>query len=163
MFSSARLLLLCALTSPLAVAAPARVLSATAYGDITFGSRLVDVEAGLGQKATPAKRDAACAYVSFRKMPKVRFMVENGIVTRADARAGVPNSAGVAVGASLTGVKTRHPDVRITPHKYEDNGHYLIFPDANENAALVMEEVNGKVTAIRGGLQPSVGYVEGCL
>jgi len=31
-----------------------------------------------------------------------------------------------------------------------------------KSAALLMAEKDGKVTAIRAGLQPAVGYVEGC-
>jgi hypothetical protein len=90
-------------------------------------------------------------------------MVENGVVTRGDAKAAVRNSARVSVGMSLARVKALHPKIRIEPHKYDDEGHYLILDSSDGSSAILFEEGGGKVTDIRAGKKPSVKYVEGCL
>jgi hypothetical protein len=148
----------------LACAAPSTpVLSSDGYGPIKFDTRLSDVEKLLGAAAVAqGPADPACTYISFASLPHVRFMVENGIVTRAEVEAGVPNTFGIAVGTSLADVQAKQPDVVIQPHKYDPAGHYLIFADSGKTKAVVMEETGGKVSKVRGGVQPAVEYVEGC-
>ena len=63
----------------------------------------------------------------------------------------------------MEAVKKIVPSVVIEPHQYDPYGHYLIFKSPGGKTALVMEEGGRKVTAVRGGLEPSVEYVEGCL
>ena len=146
-----------------AATASGEVLSPAGYGQVRFGAKLSEVEAKLKQKASPKQPDPGCDFVRFKKYPRIRFMVEQGLVTRADADPGIKNSAGVAVGMSLARVKVLHPKIRVEPHKYDEEGHYLILPSANGQAALVFEESKGKVTDVRAGTEPSVEYVEGCL
>jgi hypothetical protein len=144
------------------MSANAQVLLPSGYGDIRFGEKLIVVEARLKEKASPEKREFACDFVKFKKYPGLSFMVEDGIVTRADAAPEVKNVAGVAVGASMASVKKRFPHVRIDPHKYDEEGHYLVLPTPDGKAALLFEEGGGMVTDVRAGLEPSVEYVEGC-
>lgn len=141
-----------------------QVLSATGFGTLRFGMTLAQAEQATGGKAVlPTPFDPACSMVRFPTMPTLRFMVENDIVTRADAEPGVGNAVGVAVGDPLAQVRARHPEAKVTPHKYDEQGHYVSFPSADGHAAIVMEESGGKVTKIRAGLQPAVDYVETCL
>jgi len=147
------------------------MLTAQAFGKVTFGMHLADAEKLLGEKA-PALgegtgENADCRSVSFKAYPQWRFMVEHGVVTRADAYAAdhfpqAENALGVHFGDSLEAVRARHPTVRVQSHKYDPTGHYLIFLSDDAKSAIVMEEGGGKITAIRGGLEPSVEYVEGC-
>ena len=88
-------------------------------------------------------------------------MVENGVVTRADAEAGVASAVG-AIGEPLAQVRAAHPEAEISPHKYDTNGHYLSFPSADGRSAIILVASRGKVTRMRAGLQPAVGYVETC-
>ena len=90
-------------------------------------------------------------------------MVEDGVVTRADAEIGIKNSAGVEIGMTISQVKSLHPNIRIKQHKYDEKGHYLVLPTEDNRAAILFEEGHGKITNFRAGLQPSVEYVEGCL
>ncbi|RJG11560.1 hypothetical protein [Massilia cavernae] len=148
------------------VAAPAPVappvLSPEGYGAIRFGAKLADAEKALGSKAEPeGARDPACSMVRLGKAPGVRLMVENGVITRADADAGTPNSLGVAVGDSLAQVRAKAPAVEAGPHKYLPEGHYLTVKGKG-GTAIVMEEDGTSVTTIRAGLQPAVAYVETC-
>lgn len=139
------------------------VLSWDAYGVVQFGKRLADMEKALGEKATADEGEEGCKYVSFKKLPKVSFMVEDGIITRADVDPGVPNSLGVSAGTPMERVKKKYPKVIVEPHHYDDAGFYLIFKNKKGTKAIVMEVGGGIVHAIRGGLEPSVEYVEGCL
>ena len=138
------------------------VLSHSRYGLVEFGQPHKVAEEKLKETASPKKRDPGCDFVKFKKYPQMRFMVEDGIVTRGDANAGVRNSARVTVGMSLAKVKALHSGIRIEPHKYDDKGHYLILDSADGSYAMLFEEGGGKVTDIRAGKKPSVEYVEGC-
>ena len=141
------------------------VLSPGSLGPVLFGSQLREVEARLGERAPgPANEDeTGCRFVTFAAFPQVHFMVEDGIVTRANVSAEVANSLGVTVGTRMQDVVESHPAVQLQPHKYDPDGYYLIFGSVDHKAAIVMEVGNGRVTRIRAGLEPSVEYVEGCL
>lgn len=147
---------------PVLVMAETPVLSASGYGLIQFGQPLRVAEANLKETALPRKREPGCDFIKFKRYPQIRFMVEDGIVTRGDAKTGVRNSAKVNVGMSLERVKVLHPGIRVEPHKYDDNGHYLILDSVDGSSAILFEEGGGKVTDIRAGRKPSVEYVEGC-
>lgn len=141
------------------------VLSATGYGAVKFGVKLSDVETMVSEHvAAPADNDdAACRYVQLKAYPEAQFMVEQGVITRADVSAKAKNNLNISVGMRLKKVKVKYPSAHIEPHHYDPSGHYVIFKSADGKAAIVMEEGDGKITDIRGGLEPSVEYVEGCL
>lgn len=139
------------------------VLSASGAGAIRFGMTLAQAEQAAGGKAMlPTPFDSACSMVRFPALPKLRFMVENGVVTRADAEPGVTNALDIAVGDALDSLRARHPEGVPSPHKYDAQGHYLSFPGADGRSAILVEESGGKVTKVRAGLQPAVAYVETC-
>jgi len=145
-----------------ATPAPA-TLSAAGIGSIRFGMTLEQAQQAAGGKATlPEPFDPACSMVRFATLPKLRFMVENDVVTRADAEPGVENAVGIPFGATLADIRASHPEAQITPHKYDENGHYITFPGADGRSAIILEETGGKVTKMRAGLQPAVAYVETC-
>lgn len=139
------------------------VLTQDSYGAIKFGSRIIDVEKNLEEKAKPDSGEVGCDFVQFRKYPKASFMVEDGIITRADIHGDAPNILRISVGTSLASIKKKYPRVLIKPHHYDPTGQYLIFKNRTGVKAIVMEAGKGKVTDIRAGLLPSVEYVEGCL
>jgi hypothetical protein len=70
---------------------------------------------------------------------------------------------GVTVGSSLKAAENGSPAPLIEPNRYDPAGHYVIFKSPDGKRALILEEVGGKITDVRGGLEPSVEYVEGCL
>ena len=140
------------------------LLSPNGFGAVRFGTSLSAVEQQLGAKADQlGENDPACSSVRIKAVPGVRFMVEKGIVTRADADTGTPNSLGLAVGDTLALAKTQYPSIEVGPHKYLPAGHYLTFKSADGAAAIIMEEDGKAITKIRAGLQPAVAYVEVCL
>ncbi len=145
------------------LSANAEILSPQGYGQVKFGTKIGVVEKQLKQASSPKKREFDCDFVKFKKYPGLVFMVEAGIITRADAGKTIKNSAGVAVGSTLKQVKRTHPNIHVEPHKYDENGHYLVLSTEDNRSALVFEESDGKVTKIRAGIKPSVENVEGCL
>lgn len=153
--------LLAATTS---IAADRLVLSDKSYGLVTFGGKLKTIENNVGEKAKGETGDKGCDFVTFKKYPEIKFMVEDGIVTRADALSPqIQNKLQIRIGTSLEEVKRRYPAVEVKPHKYDDTGHYLIFKSKDKKRAILFEEGGGKVTDTRAGVEPSVEYVEGCL
>ena len=158
-----RLALLTLVLSPPCAIAGTDVLSPEGYGPVRFGMKVEEVELALKQRTTEPYIAAGCDYVEFKKYPGLRFMVEDGVVTRADARGNIRNSAKVLVGMNLAKVRAMPPSVKVEPHKYDDEGHYLILDTNDGRAAIVLEESKGKVIAVRAGMKPAVKYVEGCL
>ena len=139
-----------------------KVLSAEGIGTIRFGIKLADAEQAAGKATLPEPFDPACSMVRFASLPKLRFMVEEGVITRADAEPGIENAVGVAVGDTLTQVRNKDPEAQVSTPKYDTNGHYLTFPSPDGRAAIILEESGGKVSKVRAGLQPAVAYVETC-
>lgn len=53
--------------------------------------------------------------------------------------------------------------VKVEPHKYDPNGHYMIVSSDDKKRALVFETDGKTVTDLRVGRIPAVHYVEHCL
>lgn len=146
------------------LAADRLVLSDKSYGLVTFGGKLKAIEKKVGEKAKGETGDKGCDFVTFKKYPGIKFMVEDGVVTRADVISPqMQNNLQISIGTSLEEVNRRYPAVEVKPHKYDDTGHYLIFKSKDKKRAILFEEGDGKVTDVRAGFEPSVEYVEGCL
>ncbi len=110
------------------------ILTDESYGIVRFGSKLVDVEKKLGEKAKGQTGDQGCDFVTFKKYPGVKFMVEKSIVTRADLTdSSIPNALGIKIGTTLDEVKRRYPKIIIERHQYDPAGHYLIFKSKDGN------------------------------
>jgi len=95
----------------------------------------------------------------------VAFMIEDGKVVRTDIDAGTYRTvSGIHIGSTETETQAAyHRRLRVEPHHYDDNGHYLILGSADMKSALLLETDGKKVTSMRAGAEPSVEYVEGCL
>ena len=138
------------------------VLSMQSVGPVTFGVPLSEVEISLGQAMRLDETDdPECSFVSFKALPKVRLMVERGVVTRADVDAEISNTSGIKVGDTEEQLKQQHPTLKVAPHKTVAGRHILTLPGEGK-AAMVMETDGTRVTRIRAGLQPSVSSSEGC-
>lgn len=139
------------------------VLSWDGYGPVHFGMQLAQAEAVAGTRANAERElDPGCDYTEFTSLPNVRFMVENGVITRGEAEAGVPNSRDIMIGDSLVSVTQAHTDAEVQPHKYDTSGHYILFRAPAGDRAIVVETADDIVMLIRAGLEPAVEYVESC-
>lgn len=161
-----RLFFLCLIAlsiQPVAVLAADLMLSPQGYGLIRFGQTLKHTETTLDERAKADDPDESCTYVEFKKYPKVKFMVEDGVITRADVDENIPNTSGIKVGMSIASAWRIQPRLKVEPHQYDPEGRYLTLSIQRGRFALVFETDKSKITYVRGGMQPSVGYVEGCL
>lgn len=143
--------------------AGAPVLSATSYGQVVFGDRLEHVEARLKEKAPPPAEwdEPGCRLIEFATYPGMVFMVGGGVVTRGETSLPIKTSLGVSVGASLKVVRDKVPRIVVSPHQYDESGHYLTMQTRDGKAAIVMEETGGKVTEVRGGFIPCQSMAAG--
>jgi hypothetical protein len=142
------------------------LLSSDGYGQVRFGAPLAAAETALHERASidnTASGNDTCAYASFKHYPNVQFMIENGVVTRADITGHAANTLRLTVGMPLAQVARAYPAMLLKPHPYVETGHYVVLPDLSGAKAFVLEEMDGKIASIRAGLEPSVEYIEGCL
>lgn len=139
------------------------VLSPQAIGRVTFGVPLAQVETILGEQAMGLDQtdNPECSYVAFKALPKVRLMIEKGIVTRADVDPDIANITGVRVGDTEAVARQKAPNATIGPHKYVPKGHVFTVA-GSADTAIIMESDGSTITRIRAGKQPAVAYVEGC-
>ncbi len=138
------------------------VLSAQAVGPVMFGALLSQVEASLGQAIRIDEVDnPECSFVSFKALPKVRFMVEKGVITRADVPQEIANTSGVRVGDTVASLKQKHADVQVKPHDHITGGQQLTLKGTG-GTALVMESNGTNITSVRAGLESSVANAGGC-
>ena len=144
---------------------PSLVLTDSSYGPVVFGQDLTKVEEAVNERPYIIQDEGNCKMVGFMKIPQVQFMIENGIVTRADSVAGskVVTGNGVRLGSSAEQAIKRIPDLKISKHKYIEDAHYMTELSRDGKRAVIFEDVEGKIDTIRAGLMPSVGYVERCL
>jgi hypothetical protein len=127
--------------------------------------KLADAESKLKEKALVQDDYAPgeCNYIRFAGIQGVFFMVENNIIVRADTQSGVGNQLGVAVGDSFSSINSRFPKAVVKPNKYDDESHDIWIANKNGNGVILLSESEGKIQAIRAGIEPEVSYVEGCL
>lgn len=142
-------------TSPVA-------LRATGAGAVRFGDTLEQAERAAGARATGQAAEAACRYVEFASLPGLRFTVEDGVITRADAGLGVPNALGVQLGDTTESVVALYPDVATQRSGASLGGTNLTLVDPGGRHAIVMEAAGNKIIAIRAGLATSVERPAGC-
>lgn len=142
-------------------------LSYEGYGVIRFGDTVNQVEQVLGEPIIvdreTAEDLASCYRGSFAQYPGLVLMVEEGIITRADADASVQNALGISIGDGYDATLAKYPDAKIELQKYVIDGHEiaLTMPGMDGYAIVLLEE-DKKITAIRAGIDPSVYLVESC-
>lgn len=110
----------------------------------------------------------ACFYAEPQGVPQgVAFMVTAGRVSRIDITSSHYQSlSGARIGQTEQQViKTYANKLKVTPHHYDEKGHYLTFvpqDKKDKNYRMVFETDGSKVTEFRAGKLPEVEFVEGC-
>ena len=177
-------------SAPAAMSAPA-VLSASAasttpgvrfgvYGlsPVQAGQALAQAESALRQ---PLKVEAAgpkllkavtagatapdCHYRSTVHQPGVRYTLSGERITRIETRdPRYATVSGVQVGDRLERAQQAYGKrLASAPHPYFDRGRMLSVDSPDRRFALVMETNDaGRITTLRGGRLPEVGWLEGC-
>jgi hypothetical protein len=138
-------------------------------GPVRVGSSLADASHAAGEQLVEANDKPSgtegCYHVRLKSSPTLLFMVEDGRITRvetADPR--FRTHSGVRVGDSESEARRVYGRrLKVTEHKYDESGHYMIVRSADRRYALVMETNGKEVVYIRAGLEPAAEYIEGCL
>ena len=136
-------------------------------GPVRFGMTAGEASAaaGAGPGNTPSAASACTYWLPPGAPAGLRFMMENGIVVRADVdSAGITTIGHLGVGSPVESVVVAlGPSLQISPHKYqwELGWRYLTFSDDSTHR-LVFEVDSHVVRSWRAGLVPAVEYVEGC-
>jgi hypothetical protein len=99
--------------------------------------------------------------------PGVSFMIENGIVVRADVDSAGPHTAeGIGIGsteAAIRGAYGQHLTVQLHKYQWEAGWRYFIYLPADDSLNAIVFETDGKeVRNFRVGRRPQVQYVERC-
>lgn len=158
------------LPAPISNNQPAEVgVTEYGYGLLRAGMTYDEANAALhgALKAEGGANIAECSYVTWEGGPQgLRVMVDDGKIGRMDViDSTVMTAAGARVGDTEEIIQRLYAGrVTVSPHKYTD-GHYLTVRASNASDTmnfLIFETDNGKVTRFRGGIMPSVKYVEGC-
>jgi hypothetical protein len=138
------------------------VLRSTGAGAVAFGAPLAEAEVIVGAQAAGPGVGDACRYVEFPSLPGLRFTVDNGVITRADAGPGVPNTLGVQLGDTTDSVLSLYPDITVRRNRESPGGTDLILVDPDGRHAIVLQAAGNKIISIRAGLSAAVGSQQGC-
>lgn len=152
-----------------APAAPAPTLTRTSLGKITLGMSVAQATRASGIRFTvgdPSNPYCRYARSTDRRLGVWLMLTRRGQVARFDvARPLIQTAATVGVGSTEAAVVIAYPKAIVRPHKYVRRGHEIWVgarPTARSGAALVFETDGKRVTHVRAGKLPQVGYVEGC-
>jgi hypothetical protein len=148
------------------------ILRPDGLGQLPIGTKYIALEKLLVQKLPPAYRvRSECAVLSTKRMEAlgVTMMIENGLVTRftveytPDGPSAVKTAAGIGLGSTEDEVKQAYGErVVVKPNRYDPSWHYLVVDEPDHRQAIIFETNGRKVTSMRAGEYPSVGYTEGC-
>jgi|ERR1700719_458918 len=135
-------------------------------GPVRVGMALTELNTALHERFVlpKTKDEQACFYVTPRTQPKVAFMILDGRPGRIDVnKAGVKTSLGIQVGDSeQKALGAYGKTLKVGPHKYIDNGHYLTAKSADGHYGIRFETEDGKITSFYAGQYEAIQYVEGC-
>jgi hypothetical protein len=153
----------------LVAAAPApRVLEPQGLGPVRIGMTVAAAERALGARLRPSDptSDKNCSYFERRDRREkgVVYMVEHGRISRIDiSEAGIRTARGIGVGSTIAQIsKAYGRTISSHPNTYGGEPEFELILSGHR-FGLDFETENGRVSAMRGGRYPSVGYVEGCL
>ena len=145
-------------------------LDVRGLGPVRVGMTVAEAGAALGRPLQPVvpPPDEECAmYAPESGFDGLAFLVASGVVARADVTAGPTSTAeGLAIGVTEEEAQRRYGGrLEVSPHDYNLGGHYLtLVPSdpADAQFRLVAETDGTRVTSMRAGRLPEVGYTEAC-
>jgi len=136
-------------------------------GAVRFGMPAADAMRALGDSTT-ALSTTGCTYWRPANAPRgVSFMIENGVVVRADIDSAGPETAErIGIGSPEDSIRSAYGEhITIQLHKYqwEAGWRYFIYLPLNDSLNATVFETDGKaVRSFRVGRRPQVQYFERC-
>ncbi|HEX8286777.1 MAG TPA: hypothetical protein VF556_02205 [Pyrinomonadaceae bacterium] len=142
---------------------PRNVISFSSFGAVKVGMTVPQASRAFGiPLVTTDEVNRDCYYVSPKRgFKEIGFMVTNNRIARIDTDSNkYTTSEGAKVGDSEATIKRIYKGlVKVSRHKYVD-GHYLTVKQSKFE--IIFETDGKRVTSIRAGKLPEVGYIEGC-
>ena len=138
-------------------------------GRVTVGMTIDEASAALGAQLD-VNRDAGDG-TCFGARPLgsgrgISFLGTGDRIARAHVfgRSRIRTPEGAGVGTTERGVRSLYPGrVRASRHQYVRGGRYLTVTGYESGRLLIFEtNARRRVTALRAGALPEVGYIEGC-
>jgi hypothetical protein len=150
-----------------AVAAPhAWTLRFDGIGPVKIGMTTAQLNTALHETfVVPKDEDSqACFYVYPARHTDVALMLEKGYVTRVDlTQPQLSTADGIHMGDAESLITQKYgPKLKIEPHHYDDNGHYLTLLSPDGKNGIRFETISGTITSIYAGQLHAIAYVEGC-
>lgn len=137
-------------------------------GSVRVGMTVSQAAKASGRRLIGDPPNNNCYYVRPQGEKDFGFMVTGGRIARIDVwkNTKITTLRGAKIGDTEARIKSLYPgQIQVTPHKYVQEGHYLIFVPsdrADKNYRVVFETDGKRVTRFRSGKLPEVEFVEGC-
>jgi hypothetical protein len=154
--------------SPLAnaqtsLSAPEYVITFNSFGPIKIGMTVSKASKALGVKLTTVETGSSRYYETKGRFKDVGFMVNDGTIARFDvSERGIATDKGAKVGDTEARIKRLYKgQYKVSKHFYND-GHYIEVEMKGGKYGIIFETDGKRVTYIRAGRSPEIGYVEGC-
>ncbi|MBW4521797.1 MAG: hypothetical protein KME16_19115 [Scytolyngbya sp. HA4215-MV1] len=151
---------------------PVRVGMTIAQAEKSAGVHLIEKGARAGSGGCyyvrPQTGPANLGFMVISDREDNRMVRDKDRIARVDVwRNGrITTLSGAKNGDTEARIKSLYPGkIRVTPHKYVGDGHYLTFmpqDPEDHNYRLIFETDGKRVTQFRSGKLPEVEYVEGC-
>jgi hypothetical protein len=142
-----------------------KIINFEGYKSIEIGMTIRNVVKATGLKfdfdAPPEKSE--CTYGYTKSLPGMNLMLVDGVIARVDVDKGdYTTPEGARLGDSESKIKKLYPNLEVEEQKYVPEGHYMTVYSPDKKRAIIFDTDGKKVTAIRVGRMPEVGWVEGC-
>ncbi len=157
------LLTLSPLTNAQTKRAPKYVVTFNSFGAVKVGMTVSKASKALGVRLRTTEQ-GDCRYFEVRgKFKDIGFMVNDGTIARFDvSERGIATDRGAKVGDTEARIKRLYKGMyEVSKHFYTD-GHYITVDMKGGKYSIIFETDGKRVTYIRAGRSPEIGYVEGC-
>lgn len=144
-------------------ATPNYVVTFNSFGGVKVGMTVSKASKALGVRLRTTEQGTCRYYEVNGRFKDLGFMVNDGIIARFDiSERGISTDRGAQVGDSEARIKRLYKgQYKVSKHFYTD-GNYIEVEMKGGKFSIIFETDGKRVTYIRAGRSPEVGYVEGC-
>ncbi len=144
-------------------AVPRYVITFNSFGAVKVGMTVSKASKALGVRLVTTEQDGCRYYSAKSGFKDIGFMVNDGTIARFDvSERGYATDRGAKVGDSEARIKRLYKGLyKVSKHFYTD-GNYIEVDMRGGKYSIIFETDGKRVTYIRAGRSPEVGYVEGC-